>query len=688
MRKKYLLYNMNEYLGHTDKIGILDPSGLKPNPLNNEPYTQDYKDLANIWSKLPGYTKAKEIIKAITTNQLLIAIMGTGTGKSVLIPKFALHYTNYEGKIAMTLPKKIITLSTAEFAAKTLDVVLGGPIGYVYKGSDKSMIGPLNKIVYMTDGVLIMKMVNDPDLSEYKVIIIDEAHERKVQIDLILLFLKNLLLTGRRPDLRVILMSATIDGDKYKKYFGSEISSTIINVEGHPNHPIETHFLKEPIPNKSYLKSGLEIVEKQINLPIKSDGLFFITTGKEALDTCRFIRPKYPRVYCIEVYADMDEKLKVFAQDRDKFLELGSFDQKLVLATNVAESSLTIDGLRYVVDSCYELYSYFNPDTISQVLESRLISKAQALQRRGRVGRTEPGICFHLLTKEEFDRLKPYPEPDIQKQDITIEIIKIISQTKTKSYESGAEILTQLMDVPKPSFISYSYDLLKMYQILTIDDFLEPKLASDILQFSSLPLNQSLFLIFAYQLYCAKEASIIIAMIEVLKNNINNLFFKADTICESDCKKSASKSYLKKMTDSKSDHLTYLAIFEDYKLNTNREAWAKKFGIILNKLKKVDQISNQHYRRVVNASKAPLIGGAKDVETKKKIIEALKKSHQHLQAKNLVSTYAKIKQEGQIQQSSPLHNVWSRKELSMKKFIYNELTCINNSWEYSVVTLI
>ena len=676
---------MSEYLDYANKIGILDPTGSEPNPLTGEPYTQDYKDLAKVWSKLPGYTKAKQILESIAKNQLTITIMGTGTGKSVLVPKLALHYTNYKGKIGMTLPKKIITLSTAEFATKTLDVILGEHIGYVYKGSDKSMIGPLNKIVYMTDGVLIMKMVKDPNLSEYKVIIIDEAHERKVQIDLILLFLKNLLLSGKRPDLRVILMSATIDGSKYRDYFKG-ITSNIINVAGHPNHPIQTHFLSQPI--KNFRSAGLEIIEPIINQPIKKDMLFFITTGKEAIDTCKYIRPKYPTVYCIEVYADMDEKLKVFAQDRDKFLELGNYDQKLVMATNVAESSLTIDGLKYVIDSCHELYSYFDPDSNSQMFETKLISKAQALQRRGRVGRTEPGICYHLLTEQQFNALKPYGEPDILKQDITIETLKIIFQTENKNYTDGYNIIVQLMDIPKQSYIDYSYHLLKMYKILDASDFLEPKIASDILQFSSLSLNQSLFLIFSYQMFCAKEASQILGMIEVLKNNINNLFFKADTLCESDCKKSASKSFLKKIADSKSDHLTYLNIFEEYKLSPNREAWAKKYGIILNKLKKADTIANQHYRRIINASKAPQLGGAKDVETKKKIIEALKRSHLHLTAQNLIPNHAKIKQEGQIQQSSVLHYDFNRKELSAKKFIYNELVCVNGNWEFSIVTLI
>jgi pre-mRNA-splicing factor ATP-dependent RNA helicase DHX15/PRP43 len=676
---------MSDHLDYTNKIGILDPEGLKPNPLNGEPYTQTYKDLAKVWSKLPGYAQAQTILKSIRDYPLTIAIMGTGTGKTVLVPKFALHYTGYKGKIGMTLPKKIITLSTAEFSAKTLDVVLGASVGYVYKGSNKSMYGPANKIVYMTDGVLIMQILKDPLLSEYEVIIVDEAHERKVQIDLILLSLKNLLISGKRPDLRVILMSATIDGAKYQDYFAG-IKSSIIEVSGHPNHPIEVRFLTDP--TKNYLETGLEIIRPLLSVPIKKDILFFVTTGKEAIDTCRVIRPSHPKVYCIEVYADMDEKLKLYAQERDKFMELGDYDQKLVIATNVAESSLTIDGLKYVVDSCYELYSYFDPNANAQILESKLISKDRALQRRGRVGRTEPGICYHLLTESEFKKLKPYSEPDILKQDITVDTLKIISLTENKYYTDGYEILSQMMDQPKQLYVNYTYDLLKLYKILDDKDHMEPKLASDILLFSSTPLNQSLFLIFAYQLFCAREASMILGMLEVIKNRITDLFYKQDTTCDSDCKKTQSKNYLRKIASKKSDHLTLLKIFEDYKLSPDRIAWAKKWGIILNKLKKADKNFNQYYRKIVNSARAPQIGGAQKIDLSKRLIEALKRSHKHLMASGMESTYARDKNEGQIQLASIVHLNYTKKELANKKFIFNELASINGNWEFSIVTLI
>lgn len=678
---------MSDKLGFRDKIGVLDPQGLNLNPMNGEPYSDQYRALGKVWSSYSAFEKAEEVLQSMDSHQLLFVVSSPGTGKTVMLPKFALHYTGYKGKVIVTLPKRVVTLSAASFAAKTMDVILGKEIGYVYKGSDKKMAGPQNKIVYVTDGTLIAKFVNDPLLLEYKVIIIDEAHERRVSIDLLLLFLRQLLKSGKRPDLRVIIMSATIDPQKYQKYFGGSdgVKSKIINITGQPNHDIIVHYLDHP--SKSYMKEGLELIGEIVNLPSKKDLLFFITTSNEALQLCREIRPKYPKVYCIEVYADMDKNLKIYAETRDKYLELGNYDQKLIMATNVAESSLTIDGLKYVIDSGYELYSYFDPETVGQVLEKKLISKAQALQRRGRVGRTEPGICYHLLTKEQFDSLEPYPTPDIFKQDITIDILKVIQLTESKTYDEGIKLLNQLMDPPKKQYINLSRDLFNMYNIIGPDGKLT-KAGNEITKFSSLPINRTLFLIYSFQLHCAKEASVIIAMLDALNGKLSNLFYKSDTICESDCRKPSSRNLIQKLVDRKGDHFTFLNIFTNFKEAADQKAWTRKYGIKMDLLNSVDSTSRQYFFKILNSSRAPQLDRVKNIDTQKRLLEALKLSHQHLVAKKMVQTYAKKKIEGQINKESAVHYFYTKKDLANKTFIYDQLTNISNNWEYSSVTLI
>ena len=253
-------------------------------------------------------------------------------------------------------------------------------------------------------------------------------------------------------------------------------------------------------------------------------------------------------------------------------------------------------------------------------------------------------------------------------------------------------MMSELMDPPKKSYVTYAHDLLRMYKILDSTQTLESKLSSDILQFSSLDLNRSLFLIFAFQLHCAKEASIIIGMIETLRGRIQGLFIKADAICDSDCK-SGAKKYMKKIAHKKSDHLTLLNIFDDFRDATDKEAWARKNSVKLGLMKKSKEASHQYFHKLLQAVRAPQIaqtGGVemKSVDVGRRLIEALKRSHQHLTAINLRSTYARIPHEAQIQQSSFLHQNHSKKELATKKIIYDGLGCTNGSWEFSIVTII
>lgn len=682
-----------------NKIGILDPAGLNPNPLTGKPYSDNYKSLAKIWSTFPAYTKATSILESIANFQLVFIVSGTGSGKTVLIPKYVLHHFDYGGKIAITLPKRVVTLSAAIFSAKTLDIDLGTDVGYIFKGSDKNMANNTNKLIYMTDGTLIMKFVADPYLYEYNAVIIDEAHERKVQIDLLLLFLKNLLESGKRPDFRVIIMSATIDSNKYQNYFNG-INSKIINISGQPNHAIDTYFLQTP--TKSYMDEGLKLIDNLVAEYPTKDMLFFITTSNEALRLCRSIRPKFPKVYCIEVYADMDQTLKIFAESRDKYLELGNYEQKLIMATNVAESSLTIDGLSFVIDSGYELHSSFDPFYYGGKLERKLISKAQALQRKGRVGRTEPGVCYSLLTEDQFNSLEPYPVPDILRQDITMDLLKIIQISPEKTFSSGLGMLNQLMDPPTEPFINIAHKLYTMYNIVDEAGHITD-IGYKLGQFSSLEINRTLFLIYSYKLHCAKEASIILAMADALGGKLGNLFYKADSICDSDCAKVVSKKLIEKLTQKKGDHLTFLKIYQEFKASTDQKKWAKKYGIRLDVLNKANKEVGRYYYKILGLSRpqtnimsdnnsGKISGGATNKmsssEINNRLVEALKQSHRHLTAKKSVPVFPVKKADGNINKDSALYYHYNRKELSNKNFIYDELTNDNGNWVYNLVTII
>ena len=189
-------------------IGILDPDGKNNNPLNDQPYSDKYKMIAKVWSKFPAYENPKDIIKIINDNQVILVISGTGSGKTVLIPKYALHQTEYKGHVLISLPKHIIAHSAAEFAALTLDVNLGEQVGYKYKGSDTKMAGKNPNLLYATDGTIVAKLLSDPVLSNIDCVIVDEAHERKVQIDFMMYLLLNVV--EKRKDAELLTSLAFI----------------------------------------------------------------------------------------------------------------------------------------------------------------------------------------------------------------------------------------------------------------------------------------------------------------------------------------------------------------------------------------------------------------------------------------------------------------------------------------------
>jgi HrpA-like RNA helicase len=667
--------------------GIMDVEGVNVNPLTDQPYTDDYRKLAQIWSKYPAYKKADTILKSIDNNQLTFIVSGTGSGKTVLIPKFALHYTDYRGKVGITLPKKVVTASSAEYAAKTLDVKLGESIGYKHKNSPSKYYNmDTNKILYMTDGVLIMKFTQDPLLSEFNVIIIDEAHERKIQIDLLLLYLKNLLLSGKRPDLRVIIMSATIDYSKYQNYFHG-VSSNVINISGQPNYSIEVHYH----PVQDYLLGGIKLADDIIKENNKRDMLFFVTSGSEAKKMCKKITPKNPKLYCTEVYSDMDRELKAIAISADQYKKTGMYDQKLVIATNVAESSLTIDGLKYVIDSGYELASRFDPKTYGNILEKRLITQAQALQRRGRVGRTEPGICYHLMTKDEFDNLAKYPEPDILKEDLTSSLLQTIKISPKQTLHSGLEMFQALMDPPLTEFIQATRDLYQIYDIVDNNGRLT-QVGEIAYSFPSVPINRVLFIIYSYNLHCAKEACDIIGLIDACGGHLENIFYKKEDICQSRIDNKSQK-ILDRAVDKTSDHISYLNIYNMYRFAKDRNKWAQDSNVRIATMRKASQNSMQYFRKLrtlldpkveerLERVVQPKIG-KNNKYLKNNLKTALQKSHIHLTAKHNRPVMLPTKT-ADISRNSMV----DPKKIGGKAFIYDQFVSLERKWEFVNITII
>ena len=548
-----------------NKIGILDPLGSHNNPLTNQPFSNNYKNLSNIWTNLPVYSLAEKFIKLFQKNQVFLLISGTGSGKTVLVPKFLLHALNYKGKIAITNPKQIPSASAASFAAATLDVKLGDQVGYSFKGSNPKHKSKNNKLLYCTDGLLVAMMTgNDPYLDEFSGVIIDEAHERNVRIDLLLLLMKNVL--QKRKDFKFIIMSATINAKQFEDYY-KEFGIITLEASGKPNFPVNEIFLDKEI-NKFDKNNNLIIeqgktpkfIEKAVDILINilkntkdGDILVFLTGQKDIDDACKLLNKKVKNItnidykpYCAGLTGSTKGNNKNLAVNVSKYKNLG-YDRKIVMSTDVAESSITIDNLDFVIDSGLSNVSKFYPNANIDALEKSYISKASHNQRKGRTGRIKEGTCYNLFTENEYNKkFNDYTDPPILNENI----IQIILSLMKEKYITGViypfeykdsklqdnyllnEYLSRLITKPKIENIMFALDRLfllgcleiktsnKNNKLLTISELgravdkfkIDPKLGRA--------------LISSYNYGCKNEMLIIVSMMEKYSGKMNDIFEK------------------------------------------------------------------------------------------------------------------------------------------------------------------
>lgn len=589
--------------------GILDPSGKNINPLNNKEYSDEYKKLASIWSTYPAYQDVNNTIDIIKKNQVVLITSGTGSGKTVLIPKYVLHVLDYKGYIVVSLPKQILAQSSAEFAARTLDVNLGEQIGYKYKGSNTKYMGTSPNILYATDGTIVSKLLSDPLLEGVNAVVIDEAHERKVQIDFMLYLLKNVI--ENRKDFKLVIMSATVNSEIFKSYFyGYKFEQ--LDIGSKTNYEIKSIYVERTVDPNKYIEEGMKIIDdivKKKETGKISDILFFVTAVNETINVCKKLRQLYPNIECIEIYSGISD------ETQEKIGKKNSEKQRIIVSTNVAESSLTIDGIKYVIDSGYELLSYYDPNRRGRVLEKGLITQAQAKQRMGRSGRTAPGICYHLYSKEDFENnMKKYPEPSIRLSNITTEALKLLNLEKIQTISNLLNLFSKLIEPPRETYIKLALKTLIDLNLITNDKINKlGEFCSNI----QLEPEQAIILLYAYQLKCYREVLIILLFSDITKNNMNEIFKNPMDILKGKQKEPTYKSMLEalqnkfrekknKLSNKYGDHLTLLNIFSKYRNIENdnkRREWCNDNFIkysILNK-------SNDAYNRL----KYRLIGDIK-----------------------------------------------------------------------------
>ena len=363
---------------------------------------------------LPIVAWHDEIKQAIADHQVVVVAGETGSGKTTQLPKICLELGR--NSIGHTQPRRIAARTVAERIAEELQTPLGDLVGYQVRFTRKASSGTRLKV--LTDGVLLAEIGHDRDLRRYDTIILDEAHERSLNIDFLLGYLKSLL--GRRPELKIVITSATIDTERFAAHFGpgESESAPIIEVSGR-TFPVEVRYRPLLIDGEADQVSGILEAVRELSALGGGDILVFLSGEREIRDAAEALSSlKLPATEVLPLYARLSaaEQHRVFALHGGR---------RIVLATNVAETSLTVPGIRYVIDTGTARISRYSVRTKVQRLPIEPISQASANQRAGRCGRVAPGVCIRLYSEEDFNGRPQFTEPEILRTNLASVILQM-----------------------------------------------------------------------------------------------------------------------------------------------------------------------------------------------------------------------------------------------------------------------
>jgi pre-mRNA-splicing factor ATP-dependent RNA helicase DHX15/PRP43 len=560
--------------------GIFDPDGIHKNPLNDKKYSDEYKTISKLWCNLPAYKKAFEILETIKNNEVILIQSGTGSGKSVIIPKISIHLLNYKGLTIMTLPKKDITKSSAVFSSKISDTEIGEYIGYQYRGeqikSDKTIL------LYSTDGSIISMIKKDPLIMSIDILIIDEAHERKIQIDLLLYLIKKAISERKNKKLKplkLIIMSATINADLFIEYY-KDFNFKYLNLHGDSNYPIKSIFLKNSIFNikNSYIDEGIKIIKKiNDDENNKGDILFFVCSISECIETTKKLYDIISDCFIMALYSGYPKENNIYITNPLEYKNINKdYKRRIFISTNVAESSLTINNIIYVIDSGLEINIYYNSKKLVNELSKTQISHSQIIQRKGRAGRTQEGVCYHLYTEQEMNDSVKYPKPEIKLIDLkniclAFMQIKYVNN-KNVVKKDVIEIFDKLIEPPEKEYVLKSFDILEKYEIIKDDKLTNIGLC---IAETNLDINDGLTLLYAYQFNQPffNKILLIICICVNLKKDIDTFFYN-------DVDKNIKDKIIKKNKTKKECYFSFLLNIFNYIKDSETTDIFNRFNMI------------------------------------------------------------------------------------------------------------
>ncbi|KAI1382329.1 P-loop containing nucleoside triphosphate hydrolase protein [Hypoxylon crocopeplum] len=516
---------------------------------------------------LPAFAVREDLLRVIRDNQVVIVVGETGSGKTTQLTQF-LYEDGYgkTGMIGCTQPRRVAAMSVAKRVAEEMEVKLGSTVGYAIRFEDCTSKDTVIK--YMTDGVLLRESLNERDLDRYSCVIMDEAHERALNTDVLMGLFNKIL--QRRRDLKLIVTSATMNSKRFSDFFGGAPEFTIPG----RTFPVDIMFHRSPV--EDYVDQAVQQV-LAIHVSMGPGDILVFMTGQEDIEcTCELVRERLdalndpPKLSILPIYSQMPADLQSKIFDRAP-----PGVRKCIVATNIAETSLTVDGIMYVVDAGYSKLKVYNPRMGMDTLQITPISQANGGQRAGRAGRTGPGKAFRLYTEKAFkDELYIQTIPEIQRTNLsnTVLLLKSLGVRDLLDFD--------FMDPPPQDTITTS--LFDLWALGALDNLGElTDLGS---KMNAFPMDPSLakLLIMSEEYGCSEEMVTIVSMLSV-----PNVFYRPKE------RQEESDAAREKFFVPESDHLTYLHVYSQWKTNGYSDGWCTRHFLHPKSLRRAKEIRDQ-----------------------------------------------------------------------------------------------